>query len=171
MPPLDDGEQRAWRCYLQLHRQLLARLNRQLQADSGLSLADYEVPVRLAEAPDGRLRPFELQRGLEWEQRRLSHQLRRMQHAASSAARGAPTTAAEPPSHSPIMADGSSTPPHPVTSTLSGGCSSTDSPETRSPCSASYPPRCSIGSTHQPKSLPERTPAPLYCTLRSSSWI
>lgn len=38
---LDEGEQRAWRSYLQMHGQLLARLNRQLQADSGLSLADY----------------------------------------------------------------------------------------------------------------------------------
>jgi DNA-binding MarR family transcriptional regulator len=76
---LDEGEQRAWRSYLQMHGQLLARLNRQLQADSGLSLADYEVLVHLTEVPDGRLRPFELQRGLQWEQSRLSHQLTRMQ--------------------------------------------------------------------------------------------
>jgi DNA-binding MarR family transcriptional regulator len=76
---LDEGEQRAWRSYLQMHGQLLARLNRQLQADSGLSLADYEVLVQLTEVPDGRLRPFELQRGLQWEQSRLSHQLTRMQ--------------------------------------------------------------------------------------------
>jgi DNA-binding MarR family transcriptional regulator len=62
-----------------MHGQLLARLNRQLQADSGLSLADYEVLVQLTEVPDGRLRPFELQRGLQWEQSRLSHQLTRMQ--------------------------------------------------------------------------------------------
>jgi DNA-binding MarR family transcriptional regulator len=76
---LDEGEQRAWRSYLQMHGQLLARLNRQLQADSSLSLADYEVLVMLTEVPDGRLRPFELQRGLQWEQSRLSHQLTRMQ--------------------------------------------------------------------------------------------
>jgi DNA-binding MarR family transcriptional regulator len=76
---LDEGEQRAWRSYLQMHGQLLARLNRQLQADSSLSLADYEVLVQLTEAPDGRLRPFELQCGLRWEQSRLSHQLTRMQ--------------------------------------------------------------------------------------------
>ena len=76
---LDEREQRAWRSYLQMHGQLLARLNRQLQADSGLSLADYEVLVTLSEVPAGRLRPFELQRGLQWEQSRLSHQLRRME--------------------------------------------------------------------------------------------
>jgi len=76
----DEDEQRAWRSYLQMHGQLLARLNQQLQADSGLSLADYEVLVRLTETPEGRLRPFELQRGLQWEQSRLSHQVTRMQH-------------------------------------------------------------------------------------------
>jgi DNA-binding MarR family transcriptional regulator len=76
---LDEGEQCTWRSYLRMHGQLLARLNRQLQADSGLSLADYEVLVQLTEVPDGRLRPFELQRGLQWEQSRLSHQLTRMQ--------------------------------------------------------------------------------------------
>lgn len=77
---LDESEQRAWRSYLQMHGQLLARLNRQLQADSGLSLADYEVLVTLSEVPAGHLRPFELQRVLQWEQSRLSHQLRRMEH-------------------------------------------------------------------------------------------
>lgn len=77
---LDVGEQRAWRAYLQMHGQLVARLNRQLQIDSGLSLADYEVLVQLTEAADGRLRPFELQRGLQWEQSRVSHHLTRMQH-------------------------------------------------------------------------------------------
>lgn len=76
---LDDAEQCAWRAYLRMHGQLTARLNRQLQADSGLSLADYEVLVHLSEAPAGRLRPFELHRGLNWEQSRLSHHLTRMQ--------------------------------------------------------------------------------------------
>lgn len=77
---LDDGEQHAWRAYLRMHRQLTVQLNRQLQADSGLSLSDYDVLVHLSEAPDGRLRPFELRRGVQWEQSRLSHHLTRMQH-------------------------------------------------------------------------------------------
>lgn len=76
---LDEGEQRAWRTYLQMQAQLTARLSRELQADSGLSLADYEVLVQLTEAPGTRLRPFALQRGLQWEQSRLSHHLGRMQ--------------------------------------------------------------------------------------------
>jgi DNA-binding MarR family transcriptional regulator len=76
---LDDDEQRAWRAFLRMQGQLAARLNRQLQGDSGLSLADYAVLAQLSEAPDGRLRPYELQRDLEWEQSRLSHHLARMQ--------------------------------------------------------------------------------------------
>lgn len=76
---LDDDEQRAWRAWLQMQNRLTARLGRQLQQDSGLSLADYEVLVQLSETPEGRLRPFALQELLEWEQSRLSHHLSRMQ--------------------------------------------------------------------------------------------
>lgn len=76
---LDDDEQRTWRGFIRLQRQLIGQLNRQLQADSGLSLADYDVLVQLTDIPDGRLRPFELQAELQWEQSRLSHHLTRMQ--------------------------------------------------------------------------------------------
>jgi DNA-binding MarR family transcriptional regulator len=76
---LDDDEQRAWRAYLRMQARLTAELNRQLQANSNLSLADYEVLVQLTDAPDRRLRPYELQRELDWEQSRLSHHLGRMQ--------------------------------------------------------------------------------------------
>jgi DNA-binding MarR family transcriptional regulator len=76
---LDDDEQRAWRAFLRMQGRLGAQLNRQLQADSGLSLADYDVLVRLTDTPEGRRRPFELQRDLQWEQSRLSHHLSRMQ--------------------------------------------------------------------------------------------
>jgi DNA-binding MarR family transcriptional regulator len=76
---LEEDEQRTWRAFLRMQSQLAARLNRQLQSDSGLSLADYGVLVQLAEVPDGRLRPFELQERLHWEQSRLSHHLSRMQ--------------------------------------------------------------------------------------------
>jgi DNA-binding MarR family transcriptional regulator len=75
---LTAGEQRAWRAYLRAGTLLTARLNRQLQADSGLSLPEYEVLVRLSEAPGGKLRPFQLGLALDWEQSRLSHLLSRM---------------------------------------------------------------------------------------------
>jgi DNA-binding MarR family transcriptional regulator len=76
---LTDDEQRAWRGLVQMTSRLDARLNRQLQQASGLSLADYDVLVLLTEAPDGRLRVFEIAEELQWEQSRLSHHLVRMQ--------------------------------------------------------------------------------------------
>jgi DNA-binding MarR family transcriptional regulator len=76
---LTDSEQRAWRGYHAVQARLSARLNRQLQTDSGLSLADYEVLVALTDRPEGRLRVFELAEALQWEQSRLSHHLARMQ--------------------------------------------------------------------------------------------
>jgi DNA-binding MarR family transcriptional regulator len=75
---LTADEQRAWRTYLRLNSLLLARLNRQLQQDSGLTLPEYEVLVQLSEAPRGQLRPFQLGLALDWEQSRLSHMLSRM---------------------------------------------------------------------------------------------
>jgi DNA-binding MarR family transcriptional regulator len=76
---LTDGEQRAWRGLVQMTSRLDARLNRQLQQTSGLSLPDYDVLVLLTETPAGRLRMFELVEDLQWEQSRLSHQIARMQ--------------------------------------------------------------------------------------------
>jgi DNA-binding MarR family transcriptional regulator len=76
---LTDDEQRAWRGLVQMTSRLDARLNRQLQQASGLSLADYDVLVLLTEAPDGRLRVFQIAEELQWEQSRLSHHLVRMQ--------------------------------------------------------------------------------------------
>ena len=76
---LTEEEQRAWRGLLRMTSQLNARGNRQLQEEFGISLADYEVLVVLSEAPEGRLRVFEVADALAWEQSRVSHQLARMQ--------------------------------------------------------------------------------------------
>ena len=76
---LNRREQRAWRAYLLLEHQLGTRVARELQRETGLSGADYEVLVNLSEAPDGRLRPFELGRATQWEKSRLSHHLTRME--------------------------------------------------------------------------------------------
>ena len=76
---LSDDEQRAWRTYLRMSSLLPAALNRQLQQDCGLTLPEYEVLVQLSEAPERRLRPFQVCDALNWEQSRLSHQLTRME--------------------------------------------------------------------------------------------
>ena len=75
---LDDDEQRAWRGYLHMQARLAAKLNRQLQEDSGLSLADFAVLVELSEVSGGRTRVLALADKLQWEKSRLSHQLNRM---------------------------------------------------------------------------------------------
>ncbi|MGP4014772.1 MarR family winged helix-turn-helix transcriptional regulator [Saccharopolyspora sp. 5N708] len=62
-----------------MHARLTARLHRQLQADSGLSLTDFDVLVQLTDRADERSRVLELANALQWEKSRLSHHLARMQ--------------------------------------------------------------------------------------------
>ncbi len=62
-----------------MHTQLVARLHRQLQNDSGLSLSDFDVLVQLTDQPEPRMRVGELGQALQWEKSRLSHHLGRMQ--------------------------------------------------------------------------------------------
>jgi DNA-binding MarR family transcriptional regulator len=76
---LDEDQQRAWRGYLRMQGQLSARLNRQLQADSDLSLADFDVLVALTDLPEERMRVLELARVLQWEKSRVSHHVGRME--------------------------------------------------------------------------------------------
>ncbi|QMU76184.1 MarR family transcriptional regulator [Streptacidiphilus sp. PB12-B1b] len=75
---LDDTEAQAWRSFLRMHTQLMARLGRELQTDSDLSLADFDVLVQLTDIPGGRIRVLELARALRWEKSRMSHHLARM---------------------------------------------------------------------------------------------
>ena len=75
---LDEREERAWRGLLNMYGELRRQVSRQLQQETGLSDADYEVLVNLSEAPRGRMRPFELGRATRWEKSRLSHHLGRM---------------------------------------------------------------------------------------------
>ena len=90
---LTEDEQQAWRGLVQMTAQLNARMNRQLQDEAGISLADYEVLVELSEAPQGRRRVFELASALAWEQSRVSHQLARMQRRGLIARQECPADA------------------------------------------------------------------------------
>lgn len=80
-PWLDDEQQAAWRGWLDVHAQLSARIGRELQAASGLSLSDYEILVALTDddVPDRSLRMFELGERLQWEKSRVSKQVSRME--------------------------------------------------------------------------------------------
>jgi DNA-binding MarR family transcriptional regulator len=84
---LSAEEQRLWRGYLAMVAELQVAMNRQLQHDCGLSLADYEVLVAVSER--GALRVYELGEALSWEQSRLSHQLRRMRERGLVSRQGA----------------------------------------------------------------------------------
>ena len=75
---LDATQQRAWRGFLDLHARLSAKLNRDLQQTSGLTLSDYDVLVHLTDVPEGRLRAFELGDGLQWDKSRVSKQVARL---------------------------------------------------------------------------------------------
>jgi len=76
---LDEHEQQAWRRYLDMQAQLQTRLHRELQRESSLSLADFDVLVALTDRPDTRIRVLELAEAVQWEKSRLSHHLVRMQ--------------------------------------------------------------------------------------------
>lgn len=93
---LSADEQRAWRSYVAMSKQLNAALMRQMQAESELSMADFEVLVQLTDTAEGRVRYADLARALAWEKSRLSHHIARMQRrglvdrqACASDARGA----------------------------------------------------------------------------------
>lgn len=75
---LTKRELRAWRTFLEMQELLRTRIEQQLQAGSCLSYPDYSVLAVLSEAPEGRLRPYELTRMIGWEKSRLHHQLSRM---------------------------------------------------------------------------------------------
>jgi DNA-binding MarR family transcriptional regulator len=76
---LDDHQQRIWRSWLKLNRELPSALGRAMQACGELSMADFEVLVNLTDVPEGRLRVTELADSMQWERSRVSHQLKRME--------------------------------------------------------------------------------------------
>ncbi len=76
---LTPVQEATWRGLLRMEAQLGAHLSRQLTNDNGLSMQDYSVLVTLDEAPDGRLRLYELGQELGWEKSRVSHHTARMQ--------------------------------------------------------------------------------------------
>jgi DNA-binding MarR family transcriptional regulator len=76
---LNEQEKHSWVSFLIMHTKLAAEMHRQLHAEFGLSLADFDVLAQLAVAPKGRVRALKLGRCLQWEKSRLSHHLKRME--------------------------------------------------------------------------------------------
>ena len=75
---LYPGEQRAWLAYIRVQLRLAYEMNRQLLADSGMSLPDYDVLTALSVADGGRMPVTVLAAQIGWERSRVSHHVRRM---------------------------------------------------------------------------------------------
>jgi DNA-binding MarR family transcriptional regulator len=76
---MTSGELAIWRAMVDTTAELRRILGAQLQQESGLSPADYQVLLAMTEAAGRRLRSSELAASIDWERSRLSHHLARME--------------------------------------------------------------------------------------------
>lgn len=74
-----QGEKELWRSFYIMRRQLELTLERRLQADAGISSADYEILIALFSDPSRRLRAGQIGDLIGWEKSRVSHQITRME--------------------------------------------------------------------------------------------
>ncbi|HEY2695603.1 MAG TPA: MarR family transcriptional regulator [Pseudonocardiaceae bacterium] len=88
---LSDQEQGVWRRYLAATGAVNDELERQLQRDSGLPHAYYEVLVSLSEAPDRTLRMSELAERSRSSRSRMSHAVARLEQAGLIERTGCPS--------------------------------------------------------------------------------
>jgi DNA-binding MarR family transcriptional regulator len=77
-PWLSATDLQAWHAFMRVQMRMNYEMNRQLQSDSDLSLADYHVLNALTDAAGGRLQVSDLAALIGWERSRASHQLRRL---------------------------------------------------------------------------------------------
>jgi DNA-binding MarR family transcriptional regulator len=90
---LNEQEQRMWRRFQEMWRNLDRAVERDLMDRTALSSADFSVLVPLSEAPGHRLRARDLGRLLDWDRSRLSHQIRRMEQRELLTRSSCPTDA------------------------------------------------------------------------------
>jgi DNA-binding MarR family transcriptional regulator len=76
---LDSAQQRSWRAYLVGTTLLMDRLDRDLREQHGLSMPEYEILVRLSEAPDHRMRMAVLAGSISHSRSRVTHTVARME--------------------------------------------------------------------------------------------
>ncbi|WP_207841585.1 MarR family winged helix-turn-helix transcriptional regulator [Williamsia soli] len=75
---LSAQEKRAWFAYMKLQLRLRYEMNRQLQADNAISLADFDVLVALTSEAGGQMSVSALSTRIGWERSRTSHHAKRM---------------------------------------------------------------------------------------------
>ncbi len=78
---LDAEEQAVWLGLLAAVQRTAGRLEEQLQRDSGLAHADYELLVRLSAAPDRRMRMSALADSALFSRSRASHAVARLERS------------------------------------------------------------------------------------------
>lgn len=78
---LTEDQQESWRSWIAANSLLNDKLSRELQSAHGLTMADYEILVRLSEAPERRMRMSVLAQRALSSRSRLSHQIDRMASA------------------------------------------------------------------------------------------
>jgi DNA-binding MarR family transcriptional regulator len=76
---LDAAQQRDWRAYVDGSVRLTETMDRDLKTKHGLSVSEYEILVRLSEAPERRLRMAELAENASQSRSRLSHTCSRLE--------------------------------------------------------------------------------------------
>ncbi|AYD90964.1 MarR family transcriptional regulator [Actinomyces sp. 2119] len=69
----------AWRSFLAASTLVIARLNHDLEAECGISMHEYEILVRLSEAPHRSMRMSALADDVSHSRSRLTHTVRRME--------------------------------------------------------------------------------------------
>jgi DNA-binding MarR family transcriptional regulator len=88
---LTSDQQHAWRSYLLGTTLLMERLDRDLRDKHDLSLPEYEILVRLSEAPDHQLRMAELADSVKNSRSRITHTIARMERSLLVERRACPS--------------------------------------------------------------------------------
>lgn len=78
---LSHEQQQVWRLYLEVSQRLWARLGRELSEGTGVSMSEYDVMVKLSEAPERTLRMSELASRTTQSRSRVTHTVTRMEAA------------------------------------------------------------------------------------------
>ena len=76
---LDEDQQRSWRAYLVGTTLLMDRLDRDLREQHDLSIPEYEILVRLSEAPGHRMRMAQLAGSVSHSRSRVTHTVARLE--------------------------------------------------------------------------------------------
>jgi DNA-binding MarR family transcriptional regulator len=78
---LDESQQRSWRALMMGITLLLDRLDADLRRSFDVSLAEYEILVRLSERPGRRMRMAQLADSMAHSRSRVTHTVKRMEDA------------------------------------------------------------------------------------------